>query len=172
MTVTLECLRAGVNIHVKNTFDRDAMQIAARHGSVPMLALIHQHGGSLSTRGPKGDTLFHLAAYNGHVETMQWLLHTQQRLLPAAVDRYGQTVVHVAARRGELKVLQFLYHDAGIDEALFTQEDFDGQTPVDCIPRRGPEELQACRDFFENLGVDEVQNLTLFFAKLHGIHGD
>lgn len=153
------------------------MQIAARHGSVPMLALIHQHGGHLLTRGPKGDTLLHLAAYNGNVDTMKWLLQgdvagASRFTLLQAVDIYGQNVVHIAARRGELAVLRYLYDDSGIGESSFTQEDFDGRLPVECIPRRGPEELQACRDFFANLGIDEEQNLVLFFAKLHGIHGD
>jgi hypothetical protein len=171
ITGTMDCIHHDVNIHVKNNFERDAMQIAARHGSVAMLAVIYQHGGSLSSRGPKGDTLLQLAAYNGHVEVMRWLLE-KSRQFTDAVDMYGQTVVHIAARRGELAVLHYLYHESGISEDLFTQEDFDGRRPVEYIPRRGPGELQACRDFFEKLGIDEVQNLTLFFAKLHGIHGN
>ena len=37
------------------------MQIAARNGYVPMLELIKGWGGSIFTRGPKGDSLYHLA---------------------------------------------------------------------------------------------------------------
>eukprot|EP01031_Cornospumella_fuschlensis_P029989 gene29989-36223_t len=66
-------IQEGVNIHVKNNFERDGMQIAARNGSIPVLTLLHSSGGELSSRGPKGETLFHLAAYNGHVPTLRWL---------------------------------------------------------------------------------------------------
>ena len=37
------------------------MQIAARNGFVPMLELIKGWGGSIFTRGTKGDSLYHLA---------------------------------------------------------------------------------------------------------------
>lgn len=150
------------------------MQIAARYGSVDMLQLLQSYGGKLSTRGPRGDTLYHLAAYNGHLTTMQWLKENSGGgvVFIESLDMYGQSVVHIAARRGELAVLQYLQHEVRAE--LFTQEDFDGRMPVDCIPRRGPPELQLCRDFFADFhgGVDEEQNLVMFFAKLHGIHGN
>jgi hypothetical protein len=111
-------------------FYRDAMQIAARNGSIPMLSLVLQAGGSISTRGPKGDTLFHLAAYNGHLSTMKWL--KSNGILPESVDSYGQTAMHVACRRAELEVL--IYLDEAI-EADFTQQDFDGLSPLECLPR-------------------------------------
>jgi ankyrin repeat protein len=123
------------------------MQIAARNGCIAMLQALYEHHGDLSTRGPKGETLFHLAAYNGHVSTMIWL-HSQG-ILPEAVDIYGQTAAHIAARRGEVLVLQYLHEHLGMD--VLYAEDFDGRTPIECIPRRGPEELQACRDYLDSL---------------------
>jgi ankyrin repeat protein len=30
-------------------------------------------GANINVTGPRGDTLFHLAAYNGHVDAMKWL---------------------------------------------------------------------------------------------------
>lgn len=126
---------------------RDAMQIAARNGCIAMLRLLFEHGGALFSRGPKGETLFHLAAYNGHVKTMAWL--HERGILPEAVDMYGQTAVHTAARRGELHVLKYLHEDLGLD--VCTAEDFDGRTPLECIPRRGQEELQFCREYLQSL---------------------
>lgn len=137
---------------------RDAMQIAARNGSIPMLSLLHTSGGELSSRGPKGETLFHLAAYNGHIPTLRWL-HTAG-LLPEAVDMYGQTSAHVAARRGELAVLQYLHEELGMD--VIDCEDFDGRKPIECIPRRGPVELQACRDYLQILMVENMEVNELF----------
>lgn len=165
MTNTLRCLQEGVDVHVKNTFERDAMQIASRWGSVEMLQLLESHGGSISSRGPKGDSLYHLAAYNGHIDTMRWL--QSKGIFTEGLDIFGQNVVHIAARRGEISVLKYLQDEIRIE--LFTQEDFDGRIPQDCIPRRGPAELQQCREFFANLGVDEEENLNLVFARIRGV---
>jgi len=52
---------------------RDAMQIASRNGNVDMLSMLRSRGGNMFSRGPKGDTLLHLAALNGHVETMRYI---------------------------------------------------------------------------------------------------
>ncbi len=135
------------------------MQIAARNGSIPILELLHDFGGNISSRGPKGDTLFHLAGYNGHVLTMKWL-HAKG-ILPEAVDLHGQTVVHLAARRGEFGVLQYLYEELHVDAALFlTQEDFDGRTALDCLPRHGPEEFEACREYFQMIIAQEGGNIV------------
>lgn len=63
------------------------MQIAARNGSIPMLALVNEFGGSIQSTGPNGDGLFHLAAFNGHLETMKWL--RRNGILADAVDSSG-----------------------------------------------------------------------------------
>jgi len=65
------------------------MQISARNGSVAMLEMLHSNGGSVSTRGPRGDTLFHLSAMNGHVDALRWLHY--HGILPEAVDIYGSS---------------------------------------------------------------------------------
>eukprot|EP00596_Hydrurales_sp_CCMP1899_P005212 CAMPEP_0119052398 /NCGR_PEP_ID=MMETSP1177-20130426/73701_1 /TAXON_ID=2985 /ORGANISM="Ochromonas sp, Strain CCMP1899" /LENGTH=724 /DNA_ID=CAMNT_0007031951 /DNA_START=2705 /DNA_END=4879 /DNA_ORIENTATION=- len=133
--ITADCLKKNVNLDVKNGFGRDAMQIAARNGSIPMLSMVLQAGGSISTRGAKGDTLFHLAAYNGHLSTMKWL--KSNGILPESVDLYGQTAMHIACRRAELEVL--IYLNEAI-EADFTQQDFDGLSPLECLPRFGKDD--------------------------------
>ena len=128
-----------------STFFRDAMQIAARNGSVPMLDLIKQWGGSLTTVGPKGDTLFHLTAYNGHIKAMKWLY--ENGAISNAIDNFGQTAIHVAAKRCEPEILIYLYDEMNSD---FTQLDFDGMSPYDCVPRYGEDDerkskLDQCR---------------------------
>eukprot|EP01031_Cornospumella_fuschlensis_P025898 gene25898-31275_t len=159
-------IQEGVNIHVKNNFERDGIQIAARNGSIPVLSLLHSSGGELSSRGPKGETLFHLAAYNGHVPTLRWL-HAAG-LLPEAVDIYGQTAAHVAARRGELAVLQYLHGELGVD--VVDCEDFDGRKPIECIPRRGPVELQACKDYLQVLMLENMEVNELFGNTVDAVH--
>lgn len=63
------------------------MQISARNGSVSMLRMLLDHEGSIYSRGPRGDTLFHLAALNGHVDALRWLC--DNGILPEAVDANG-----------------------------------------------------------------------------------
>jgi len=122
-------------MRVLNELSRDAMQIAARNGSTQVLSLIHEHGGEISTRGPKGDTLYHLAASNGHVNVLTWLtehVYCGAGIAGDAVDMFGQTAAHVAARRGEVAVLRYLHGELGVD---VLQEDFDERTPLEVIPK-------------------------------------
>ena len=116
-------------------------------GSNAMITMLLRFNASISSRGLKGDTLFHLAASNGFVETMR-LLH-KSGILPEAVDMLGQSVCHVAARRGEFKVLEYLHDELGFTFDDFLQENFDGQNCYDVIPRRGynQEELDLCREY-------------------------
>ena len=77
-----------VSVHVKNDFGRDAVQIAARNGSIGMLDLLGEFGGEAGTRCPRGDVALHLAASNGHVAAMRWL--QQRGGYPEAVNVLGQ----------------------------------------------------------------------------------
>jgi Ankyrin repeats (3 copies) len=141
-------LSRGVNVHVQNSFERDGMQIAARNGNNSMLDMLFRHDGKISSKGPRGDSLFHLAAHNGHVTTMKWL-HTHG-IFPEGLDMLGQSVVHVAARRGELEVLKYLHMELDLS---FMEADFEGQLPIDAVPRRGygPFDLQEVRQFIASI---------------------
>ena len=47
VTQAEKCIRKErVNVHIKNSFDRDAMQIAARNGCIPMLSMLMSYGGT------------------------------------------------------------------------------------------------------------------------------
>ncbi|KAJ1421404.1 ankyrin repeat-containing domain protein, partial [Ochromonadaceae sp. CCMP2298] len=116
----------GVDVEVRNSFGRDAMQIAARNGTVGVMKILHQNGGQLTSRGgPRSSTLFHLAAENGHIAVMQWMNSVGG--ISHGCDLYGQTAVHVAARRGELETIHYLHFSLDLDLAA---EDFDGLTPL------------------------------------------
>lgn len=119
------------------------MQIAARNGSIMMLEILRQHGGSIESKGPKGDSLFHLAAYNGHLDTMKWL-HTNG-IDTSAVDQLGQSAVHIAAKRGEPHILLYLRDEVHAD---FTLLDNDNRGPGDCIPRYAEDD--EVKSKFEN----------------------
>ena len=124
------------------------MQIAARNGNLSMLKMLYLSGGSLNTKGLRGDNLYHLAGYYGHVETMRWL--HRQGINPDSLDIYGQNIVHIAARRGELAVLKYLWEDLNMTQQ-FLLEDNDGRKPIECIPRRGPPELELVREYMTDI---------------------
>jgi hypothetical protein len=132
MATAESCLKAGVDVHTKNVFGRDAMQIAARNGFIPTLEMLMRWGGSIFTRGPRGDSLYHLATYNGHLDVMVFL--QKHGIMPLAVDLQGQTAIHVACRRCEPEVLLYLHRVMALTKS-FLDLDFDGKTPMERIPR-------------------------------------
>jgi len=135
--------------YVKNSFDRDSMQLVARNGHLPMLKLLFHYGGKLNSRGPRGDTLLHLACYYGHIPIIEYLV--KRGLSTKLIDHFGQSIVHVACHRGELDTLKYLYnHFQDLD---FCLPDYSGRTPIECIPNRGgysccgSYSLEDCRQF-------------------------
>jgi hypothetical protein len=142
-------LRCGVSVQTMNSFGRDGMQIAARNGDVKMLELLHRRQGRLHSRGPRGDGLIHLAAYNGHLKAIRWLLNSGS--VPTVVDMRGQHAGHIAARRCNHETVIYLYEKVGLD---FCQEDFDGQTPYQLVPRvASDEDSVLTRAFFESVNI-------------------
>jgi hypothetical protein len=137
-----EALLNGVDINVKNSFGRDAMQVAARNGSLEVLKKLYDLGGNLFTKGPEGENLFHIGCSNGHINVLVWLL--EQGADPALSTPAGQTAAHIAARRGELQVVKFLHFICNLD---FAQLDDEGKTPVQCIPRCGPDNIAETKQF-------------------------
>ena len=154
-------LIAGINVHVKNNFERDAIQIASRNGCNGMIEMLLRFNANISSRGLKGDTLFHLASANGFVETLK-LLHLYG-ILPEAVDSLGQTCAHVASRRGEIEVLKYLHDELGFTYDDFLQEDFDGRNSYDVIPRRGynQDDLDLCREYVNQVFQQDPKFKTL-----------
>ena len=124
---------------------RDGMQIAARNGSIDMLTILADMGGSMQSKGPNGDSLLHLSTLNGHLFCIQWLI--SQGISTRVLDGRGQNIVHIAARRCEVKILEYLLeHHPEID---FLSKDYIGATPYDCIPRTSADTSEKTRDYFK-----------------------
>ena len=160
-----------LNKNIYTTAIRDAMQIAARNGSIPMLELLSLNGGSITTKGIIGDSLFQLAASNGHLAAIKWL---NRNGLVEVPDTTGNTAVHVAARRVEPDILRYLDLDMG---CCFVQANDEGQTPEDCIPRRfvEMEKLDKCRELVKNTVIEagrreSEEELAAFNRKAPGHH--
>jgi hypothetical protein len=107
---------------------------------------MQSYGASVHTVGFKGDTLFHMAAMNGHVQVLKWL-HSEG-VNPETVDHAGQTAVHIAARRGELDVLKYL----NTIQMDFKKKDGNGLTPLQCVPRS---DYEDCKKYIQRVLVQE-----------------
>lgn len=58
------CGNGDVNIDSVNNHGRNAVQIAARNGSLDILAWLQTEGANFHSRGPQGDNAFHLACWS------------------------------------------------------------------------------------------------------------
>jgi hypothetical protein len=145
----------GVDISVKNSFGRDAMQIAARNGCLQIMKILYERGASIYTRGEKGDTIFHLASGNGHVTVLEWL--SQIGFNSNVVDMYGQTPSHFAARRCEVDVLRYLHYSLHFP---LNEEDFDGRTPLDLVPKHSNGHIGDVAEtisFLRSVTIENIQ---------------
>lgn len=134
------------------------MQVAARNGSLDVLKRLHQLGGDINSKGPDDENLFHIAGSNGHIHVLAWLL--EMGLDPSSTTAKGQTLAHISARRGELLVAKFLYFMCHVD---FNLKDNDGRTPMECIPRHGPENIPELKQFISMITAPpETRDLHVF----------
>jgi hypothetical protein len=118
------------------------MQIAARNGRLDVMKKLFECGADIKTLGPDAETLFLIAGAYGHINVLLWLL--EQGADPNAVNDKGHSLVHVAARKGEVQVLKFLYFYCHAD---FYAADADGKSPLQSVPRYGPDNIPETKQF-------------------------
>ena len=97
--------------------------------------------------------MFHLAATNGQMKVVKWLINKGAHEVAKGVDEKQRTVMHVAAKRGELEILSFLQDAVGYD---LRATDCEGQSVLRVIPRFGDDKdrLDECRKFVQQVCSD------------------
>ena len=141
------------------------MQVAARNGSLDVLKRLYELGGDINSKGPDDENLFHIAGSNGHIHVLAWLLGIG--FDPASTTAKGQSLAHIAARRGELLVVKFLYFMCHLD---FNRVDDDGMTPMECIPRYGPENIPEVKQFISMITAPpESRDLYVFVLEREAV---
>ncbi len=141
-------LLSGVDVHTKNSFGRDGMQISSRNGYVRMMEVLASWGGSYLTVGPNQDTLLHIAVFNRQCKALRCLVDLNI-IDVNGKDIRGQTIAHIAARRCEIKILEYIVENVEIWKIDFALKDYSGQTPYTCIPRLSARPNAKTRRFFE-----------------------
>ncbi|XP_052063026.1 ankyrin repeat domain-containing protein 39-like [Mytilus californianus] len=76
-----------------------------------------------STQG--GYTALHVAANNGHLHVVQWLIE-EGGMNPLDKSQKGETSLHVAARWGQLNITKWLIEEKGMDPMDKTSENGGG----------------------------------------------
>eukprot|EP00118_Oscarella_pearsei_P010928 m.69802 g.69802 ORF g.69802 m.69802 type:complete len:579 (+) comp35631_c0_seq4:129-1865(+) len=147
-------------VHVQDAdFATPAMQAIVGDHIDCVKVLVEANGGEIE-RSDRGISLLHHAAYYGKEECLGYLLdkwRERQNQLEELGDDHGTTPAHLAAKQGHLPCLQAMV-EAQLD---VTQEDVDGQTPIDWANSAGQ---KACAHYL--LLVDSCHTLTMTVSKL------
>ncbi|TPX38086.1 hypothetical protein SmJEL517_g00124 [Synchytrium microbalum] len=104
---------------------------ACNENKLAVLQKYRADGGDLAVITPKKRTLLHVAARQGYMEMVIWLLH--QGVLVNLMDDSGETPLFVAASKGRLYIVKCLVEQGG-DVGFANQ---DGETPVWAAAAKG-----------------------------------
>jgi len=131
---------------------------AARHGRMDTLMALTQEQRLtlLTTRDDKGWLPVHIAARNGHLEALRYIVSETDRLNTMAAatktsfmatTSTGLTVAHLAARGGFKSILRYMTELEGI--AVLSAEDREGWTPAHSAARGG--HVETLRYIFDQV---------------------
>lgn len=102
----------------------DPLDAAAAGDLGALKCWVQENPSNVSYRGKNGETPLHVAALNGKVKVVEYLL--SKGVAPNVRDKRGRTPLHMAALRGHLSVIEALLK-AGADP---NARDEDGNTPL------------------------------------------
>ena len=100
--------------------------VAAEQGDVDELKHWASQARDLNERNSRGMTPLHLAAKEGHLRAVKYLL-TQESVNKQEKDSDGRTALHLAAGDGKFEVVQHLCKEGKFD---INAKDWRGLTPL------------------------------------------
>ncbi|KAK7074366.1 hypothetical protein SK128_009451 [Halocaridina rubra] len=111
-------VEAGFNVNCKDAFDRTIFHYAAGNGQLSVIkdafdnvknsafSGVFNTNEHLLAKDKSGNTLLHLAAFEGHLEIVRYILECNGNLaVVAAVNKDTDTPLHLAARSGHGEVV-------------------------------------------------------------------
>ena len=101
-----------------------AMVHALKEHDLERVSQLLEQGADINERDLDGDTVLHVACYEGLTKVVQQLLGRYAR--PNATDKSGRTPLHVAAKRGHLDIVELLLDH----RAKVLAKDEYGNTPL------------------------------------------
>jgi ankyrin repeat protein len=91
---------------------------AAREGNFDILKHVVTHGASATLKVQGGNTIFHLAAFNGHVSILDYLMDTYPGIITIQNDD-SFLPVHLSAKSGQTETVDFFFR-RGTDKNIRT----------------------------------------------------
>ena len=117
----------------KSRFDKQwsPLHISAHNGSLEIYKYISKKCGCINHVGDNGVTAIHMAAGEGHLEIVKFIIDNLQdnNKNPGATDPDGLTPLHLAALRGHFETCEFIMN-------LLTNKNprtKGGWTPLHCV---------------------------------------
>lgn len=104
----------GILVIVSGTALAGEIHDAARSGDVILIKKQLEEGSPIDQRDEKGRTALHLAAYNGHAETIHFLISNDADVNAQANGFFQATPLHMAAERQQTPSVKILI-EAGAD---------------------------------------------------------
>jgi len=115
------------NIHATNFYNETALFLAAFEGHTNVVEYFHNHAGiRVDLSNQDGEYLVHVAACEGHIPLMEWLIWKDADI--NAQDAEGNTPLHLAIISKEQKMISLLLKN-GADVNI--QNEY-GQTAIIC----------------------------------------
>ncbi|KAG1455696.1 hypothetical protein G6F46_008021 [Rhizopus delemar] len=109
--------------------------LAAKIGWLPGLQKLVEAGGDLmSARGEGKKTALHVAAENGHISVVEYIIHITQGVLNLETDHRGANTLHYASASGHTELVAFIICVCGISANTV---DDRGETPIHWAIRYG-----------------------------------
>ncbi|XP_035283183.1 diacylglycerol kinase iota isoform X3 [Anguilla anguilla] len=122
------------------TTDEQALLTAASNGNLQLFSSSWARGVSLLVRTSGGCSALHLAAQQGHMEIVSFILeHASKLILDLTDSEAGETALHKAASHRQQATCQLLV-DAG---ASLSKANFQGKTPKDKAQESGDSDLAS-----------------------------
>ena len=139
-------------------FGRSLCQSASEGDLKAVKALLDQ-GADVESKDESGKTPLSLAAENGHLDVVKFLVNEADRKADVeSKDFYQRTPLSWAASHGHLEVVKFLVNEAD-PKADVESKDNNGKTALD-LARQGerwrPEECRAVAAWLETKGAGEA----------------
>jgi hypothetical protein len=114
----------------------DALRFAAKTGNLKEIQEMIKKGADPTNTTSYGNTALHIAANEGKLEIVQYLLTCGKEVDPRAKTNRGETPLHYAAQWGQTEICKYLIESANCEKDLFL-EDQVGYTPLDYAKYRG-----------------------------------
>ena len=123
------------------------LHIAANNGNLEFYKYLSRKCGCINPAGEDGITAIHMAASEGHLEIVTFIIDNLQdkNKNPGATNPDGLTPLHVAALKGQFEVCKFIMNLLTNKNPRFT----DGWTPLHCVAMGG--NIKIYKLMMENL---------------------